>query len=234
MGRVTCVPLDGVSRRAALVSLLCLLGAVVAVGLLVPIPSPAEVRDWASAAGWAMPALFLLAYSVLAALPIPRTVFNLSAGLLLGEVWGVVVGMVATGVAGSLGFALARGLGRRWVARLLESGSVRAVDARLRSGGFAGVLSLRLIPAVPFAPVNYCCGLSTIAFRPYLAGTLVGSLPGTAAAVLLGDALTGTTPPALLIVYGCLAVAGGFGLYRALRRAHPELVSEPDDRQVRG
>lgn len=230
------------SRRATLVLLLGLLAAVVAVGVFVPLPSPAEVRDWAAAAGWATPALFFLAYSLLAALPIPRTVFNLSGGLLLGEVWGVVIGMAATGIAGSLGFALARGLGRRWVSPLLEVSAIRAVDARLRSGGFPGVLSLRLIPAVPFAPLNYCCGLSTIAFRPYLWGTLVGSLPGTTAAVVLGDALTGTTPPALLAIYGFLAVAGGFGLYRTLKHRHPELVadasepeaSEPHDRQVRG
>jgi uncharacterized membrane protein YdjX (TVP38/TMEM64 family) len=246
VGRVTSVPLASVSRRATLVCLLGLLAAVVAVGVLVPLPSPAEVRNWASAAGWAMPVLFFLGYSLLAALPVPRTVFNLSGGLLLGEVWGVAIGMAATGIAGSLGFALARGLGRRWVAPLLEIGAVRAVDARLRSGGFPGVLSLRLIPAVPFAPVNYCCGLSTIAFRPYLWGTLLGSLPGTTAAVVLGDALTGTTPPALLAIYGFLAVAGGVGLYLVLRRRHPELVadraersepsepSEPDDRQVRG
>ena len=234
MSRVTPVPLVGVSRRATLVALLGLVAAVVAAGFLVPLPSPAAVRDWASAAGWAMPVLFLLAYSVLAALPIPRTVFNLSAGLLLGEAWGVLIGMAGTAAAGSLGFFLARGLGRRWVAPLLERGALRAVDARLRSGGFAGVLSLRLIPVVPFAPVNYCCGLSTIAFRPYLFGTLVGSLPGTTAAVVLGDALTGTTPPELLAVYGFLAVAGGLGLYRALKQADPELISEPEQGQVRG
>ncbi|GGS20753.1 TVP38/TMEM64 family protein [Actinokineospora fastidiosa] len=216
--------MDGVSPRATLVSLFGVLAAVVAIGFLVPIPSPAAVRDWAAAAGWATPALFLLAYSVLAAFPIPRTVFNLSAGLLLGEALGVAVGMVATGVAGSLAFAAARRFGRRWTSPLLEHGAIKAVDARLRAGGFAGVVSLRLIPVVPFAPVNYCCGLSTIGYRPYLWGTLIGSLPGTAAAVVLGDALTGTTPPALLAVYGVLAVAGGIGLYRALKRVDPELV----------
>lgn len=204
----------------------CLLVVVVAVGFLVPLPGPAALRDWAAGAGWATPVLFLLAYSVLAAAPIPRTVFNLSAGLLLGELLGVAVAMVATGFAAMLGFFLTRRLGRRVMAPLLEHGAVRAVDARLRSGGFAGVVSLRLIPVVPFAPVNYCCGLSTIAWRPYLAGTLVGSLPGTAAAVVLGDALTGTTPPELLVVYGVLAVAGGLGLYRVLKRTHPEAVQE--------
>lgn len=216
-----------VSRRTALVLVLGALAAVVAVGALVPIPDPAQVRDWAAGAGWATPALFLLAYSVLAVAPIPRTVFNLSAGLLLGEAVGVGVALVATALAATMAFGLTRGVGRRWVGRHLRRGVVRAVDDRLSRGGAAGVISLRLIPMVPFAPLNYCCGLSTIGFRPYLVGTMVGSLPGTAAAVVLGDALTGTTPPALLAAYAALAVAGAVGLYVVLRRTHPDLV-EPE------
>ncbi|MGQ0840385.1 TVP38/TMEM64 family protein [Actinokineospora sp.] len=206
------------SGRTALIVALGLLAALVAASLLVSIPSPAEVRAWASAAGWATPVLFLLAYAVLTVAPIPRTVFSLSAGLLLGEAVGVVVAMVATGLSAALAFALARTLGRRWVERHLERTVVRAVNDRLSGGGTPGVISLRLIPMIPFAPLNYCCGLSAIRFRSYLVGTLIGSLPGTAAVVILGDALTGTTPPALLGVYAALAAAGGVGLYLVLHR----------------
>ncbi|GLZ37685.1 TVP38/TMEM64 family protein [Actinokineospora sp. NBRC 105648] len=201
--------------------LLGALVAVVAVGSLIPIPSPVEVRTWAAGAGWATPVLFLVLYALLTIPPIPRTVFNLSAGLLLGGPWGVVVSMAATAVAATVAFYLARGLGRRWIEPHLERGVVRAVNARLSTGGLAAVTSLRLVPMVPFAPMNYACGLSTINFRPYLLGTIIGSLPGTTAAVVLGDALTGTTPPALLAVYGVLAVIGAVGLVVVLRRNRP-------------
>ncbi len=214
----------GVSGRATLIVLAGLLAAFVAAGFLLPVPSPAEVRAWASGAGWATPALFLLAYSVVTIAPVPRTVFNLSAGLLLGEVLGVAVAMVATGIAAAAAFFLVRGLGRKWVEPHLERAAVRAVDARLSGGGLTGVISLRLIPMVPFAPMNYCCGLSTIGFRPFFTGTVVGSLPGTAAAVVLGDALTGTTPPALIAIYAVLAIGGGIGLLVVLRRTRPDLA----------
>jgi len=200
------------------------LAALVVAGSLVPIPSPAEVRAWASQAGWATPVLFFGVYTVCTVAPIPRSVFNLSAGLLLGEAIGVAVAMIATAAAAWIAFTLARGLGRRWIERHLERDAVRAVNARLSGGGTAGVVSLRLIPMIPFAPVNYCCGISAIGFRPFLVGTMVGSLPGTAAAVILGDALTGTTPPALLAVYAGLAVVGGAGLYVVLRVRKPETV----------
>ncbi|CRK60432.1 DedA family protein paralog [Alloactinosynnema sp. L-07] len=204
------------------------LGVLVAAGSIVPIPSPAEVRGWASAAGWATPVLFLAVYSVCTVAPIPRTVFNLSAGLLLGEVVGVAVAMLATALAAWFAFALARGLGRRWAEAHLERDAARAVNARLTGGGLAGVISLRLIPMIPFAAMNYCCGLSAIRFRPFLVGTVIGSLPGTAAVVILGDALTGTTPPALLAVYAGLALVGGIGLYVVLRVRKPDTKAAPE------
>ncbi|WP_228771590.1 TVP38/TMEM64 family protein [Actinokineospora iranica] len=212
------------SARATLITVTVLLAALVVAGALVPIPTPAEIRGWADGAGWATPVLFLLAYSVLTVAPIPRTVFNLSAGLLLGEFAGVLIAMIATALAATLTFALVRGLGRRWVQPHLERAALRAVNRRLSGGGLVGMISLRLIPVVPFAPVNYCCGLSTVAFRPFLLGTVIGSLPGTAAAVILGDALTGTTPPSLIAIYAALALLGGAGMVFVLRRTQPDLV----------
>ncbi|WP_372495269.1 TVP38/TMEM64 family protein [Actinokineospora globicatena] len=213
--------------RRALLLVSAAVIALVLVGSLIPIPSPVQVRLWADGLGWATPVLFLIGYSVLTVAPIPRTVFNLSAGLLLGGAAGFAVAMVATTIASTLAFSLARGLGRRWVEPHLERGVVRAVNARLAGGGVGAITTLRLVPMVPFAPMNYCCGLSTISLRPFLIGTFLGSLPGTAAAVFLGDALTGTTPPALLAVYAVLAVAGAIGFVLVMRRTRipePELV----------
>ncbi|WP_424183419.1 TVP38/TMEM64 family protein [Actinokineospora sp. G85] len=212
------------SGRRVLIVLVLALAALVVAGSLVPLPTPLEVRDWAMGLGWATPVLFLVAYSLLTVAPVPRTVFNLSIGLVLGEGWGILLAMLATGLAATIAFYLARGIGRRWLEKHLDHAAVRIVDQRIEAGGLAGMLSLRLIPMVPFFLTNYCSGLSVVRFRPYIVGTVVGSLPGTVAAVLLGDALTGTTPPALLAVYGVLALVGGVLMYVALKRARPAAV----------
>ena len=195
-----------------------LLAALVVAAFVVPVPSPAELRAWVTGAGVAAPLLMFAAYVAATLVPIPRTVFSLASGLLLGPVVGVAVALTATAVSALVSFALARSLGRRLVGRHLERERVRAVDERLSGGGWLAVASLRIIPAIPFLPTNYACGLSSVRARPYLAGTMIGSLPGTAAAVALGDTLTGTTPPALLAVYAVLAVAGAAGLWFAIRR----------------
>jgi uncharacterized membrane protein YdjX (TVP38/TMEM64 family) len=210
-----------------MISALALLVLLVAAAIVLPIPSPAELRSWASGHGPATTLLFLLAYSVLTVAPIPRTVFNLAAGLLLGDVAGILVAMVATTASSGLGFGLARVLGRDLVSRHLHRTSVRAVNQRLSGGGVLAIASLRLIPVVPFAPLNYCCGVSSIRLRPYLLGTALGSLPGTVAIVVLGDALTGNTPPALLGCYAVFAILGMIGLLRVIRMRLP-VATDPE------
>lgn len=199
-----------------------LLAALVVAAFVLPVPEPAQLRTWVSGAGAAAPVLLFFAYVVATLVPIPRTVFSLASGLLLGPVAGVPVALAATAVSALLSFALARSAGRRIVARHLTRARVRAVDERLTGGGWLAVASLRIIPAIPFLPTNYACGLSSVRARPYLAGTMIGSVPGTTAAVALGDALTGTTPPALLAVYAVCAVAGAAGLWFAIRRHRVE------------
>lgn len=162
-------------------------------------------------------------------IPIPRTVFNLAAGLLVGTAAGIAIGLVATTIAAGLSFGLARLLGRDLITRHLHRTSVRAVNDRLSDGGVLAITSLRLIPVVPFAPFSYLCGVSSVRLTPYLAGTLLGSVPGTVAVVVLGDVLTGDTPPALLACYGVFALAGAIGLVRVFRKRAPvEPVPEPE------
>ncbi|GAA5114079.1 TVP38/TMEM64 family protein [Haloechinothrix salitolerans] len=192
--------------------------ACVVLAFTAPIPSPTEVREMAVAAGPAAPLVFFCVYAVCVALPLPRTAFNLASGLLLGNVLGIGVALAATMASGALGYALARPVGTRLFHRHLDHDAVRAVDAKLTGGGVLGVASLRLIPVIPFAPMSYCCGLSSIPLRPYLLGTALGSVPGTAAVVVLGDALTGQTPPTLIACYAAFALIGGVGVYRIVRR----------------
>lgn len=196
----------------------CLLAACVVVAFLAPIPTPTEFRALAASAGPAMPLVVFGVYAVCAALPLPRTAFSLASGLLLGNALGIVVAVGATLTAASLGFLLARTLGADLLGRHSHRESIRAVDARISGGGVIGITSLRLIPVIPFAPLSYFCGVTSIRMHPYLLGTLLGSLPGTAAVVILGDALTGATPPALVAWYSAFALVGAVGVYWMVRR----------------
>lgn len=195
--------------RLLLVGLL-LLAVLIAVAVL-PVPGPLQMRTWAQSVGIAAPLLFLLGHTLVTMAPVPRTVFTLAAGLLFGPVLGVVLSLVATVLSAVLAFGVVRRLACGRVLSHLDHKVLRAVDARLCRRGWLPVALLRLIPAVPFAVLNYCSALSSIRFRHYLVGT-VGVVPGSVAVVVLGDALTGATSPALLAVSLAGTAIGVVGL----------------------
>lgn len=185
--------------------------AVVSAALLLPVPRPLEMREWAASVGPLAPLLFVLAQSVVTVAPVPRTVFTLAGGLLFGPVLGIAIALIGTTLSALLAFALVRGIGRELVAPHLDRGALRAVDTRLHRRGWLAVISMRLIPLIPFSVLNYCCAVSSIRLRHYLLGT-VGVVPGTIAVVLLGDALTGTTSPGLVAASVVCAAIGVVGL----------------------
>ncbi len=191
--------------------------AAVALVLLVRLPTAIQLRDWATSVGPWFPLAFLVAHVVLTVLPVPRTAFTLSAGLLFGPALGVAIAVTASTLSALIALRLVRALGWQ-VSGLVSHPRVEALDARLRARGWPAVLSLRLIPAVPFSVLNYAAGASAVRVLPYLAATFAGLLPGTAAVVILGDALTGHLDPLLLLVSMCTAAAGIAGLAYEARR----------------
>ncbi|MCF6385951.1 TVP38/TMEM64 family protein [Mycobacterium sp. MBM] len=195
---------------------------LVAVAILVPLPSAIQLRDWATAAGAWFPLAFFAAHVVMTVFPFPRTAFTLAAGLLFGPLLGVGIAVTASTLSAVLAVLAVRAAGWQ-LSRLTLHPRVGSLDARLRERGWVTVLSMRMIPAVPFAVLNYAAGASAVRLLPYTVATLVGVFPGTAAVVILGDALTGNISPLLFLVSACTAAVGLAGLVyeiRAHRRAH--------------
>lgn len=199
-----------VSRTRLLLTMLAV-AAVVTIVVLVPLPTAVQLRDWVTSVGPWVPLAFLAAHVVVTVLPFPRTAFTLAAGLLFGPALGVVIAVTASTLSALLALLGVRALGWQ-LTSLVSHPALESVDARLRARGWAAVLSLRLIPVVPFSVLNYAAGASSVRVLPYLLATLAGLLPGTAAVVILGDALTGHISPLLALVSLSTAAIGVAGL----------------------
>ncbi len=202
---------------------------VVAVALLVPLPTPVQLRDWAESVGPWFPLAFLMAHIVVTVIPVPRTAFTLAAGLLFGPVLGAAIAVIASTASAMIAMLLVRAAGWQ-LNRLVRHKSIDTVDERLRERGWLAIVSLRLIPAVPFSAINYAAGASTVRVVPYMLATLAGLLPGTAAVVVLGDALAGHPSPLLYLVSLCTAALGVAGLIVEIRhhRQHHRRKVVPD------
>ncbi len=189
---------------------------LVAVLLLVPRPGALQLRDWAGSVGPWFPLAFLTAHIVITVFPFPRTAFTLASGLLFGPWLGIAIAVAASTVSALLAVVLVRAAGWR-LHRLVPHPRVEALDARLGQRGWPTVMSMRLIPAVPFSVLNYAAGASAVRMLPYTGATLAGLLPGTAAVVVLGDALTNHVSPMLLLVSLFTASLGVTGLIYEIR-----------------
>ncbi|BBX73807.1 TVP38/TMEM64 family protein [Mycobacterium shinjukuense] len=207
--------------------------ALLAVALLVPLPTAVQLRDWATSVGPWFPVAFLLVHVVATVVPFPRTVFTVAAGLLFGPLGGVLIAVTASTASALIAMLLVRAAGWR-LNRLVRHRAVDRLDERLRERGWPTILSLRLIPAVPFAALNYGAGASGVRVLPYTLSTLGGLLPGTAAVVILGDALAGDGNPLLILASVCTGAVGLAGLFFEIRhhrrqhhRASPCEADEP-------
>lgn len=207
-------------RIAAIVGVLVILVAVV---LLVPLPSALQLRDWATSVGPWFPLAFLAAHVVVTVFPFPRTAFTLSAGLLFGPALGIGIALLASTLSAVIALFLVRAAGWQ-LTRLVSHPRIDALNDRLHRRSWPTVLSMRMIPAVPFSVLNYAAGTSSIRVLPYTLATIAGLLPGTAAIVLFGDALTGDVSPLLLLTSAGTAAVGVAGLcyeIRSHRRQRP-------------
>ena len=189
---------------------------LVAVAALVPLPTAMQLRDWATSVGPWFPLTFLVAHTVVTVFPFPRTAFTLASGLLFGPALGVAIAVVASSVSAVLALILMRAAG--WhLDRLVPHPRIRSLNSRLQRRGWPVVLAMRMIPAVPFSVLNYAAGASAVRIGPYTLATVIGLLPGTAAVVILGDALTGNISPALVLVSMGTAALGVAGLIYEVR-----------------
>jgi uncharacterized membrane protein YdjX (TVP38/TMEM64 family) len=192
-----------------------------------------DVRTAVKAAGLWAPLVFVLLQGMITVAPVPRTVFTVAAGVLFGGIGGVLLAVAGTSLAAAVAFWLVRLLGGRFVHRHADHRVMTWVRARLERSSLLAMVSLRLVPAVPFAAMNYASALAGVRFTPYLLGTVLGVLPGTIGIVVLGDAAVGGNPhPAMLLMSLISGAVGLTGTLIAARRPAvtpaAQVVPDPD------
>ncbi|MBW3619513.1 MAG: TVP38/TMEM64 family protein [Actinobacteria bacterium] len=194
-------------------------------------PDVQTIRGWTAAAGWIAPVVFVLLYAGLTVVLVPGSVLTLAAGLLFGAGIGSVVAVVGATIGATIAFVLARTAGRRAVERLI-SGRAARVDRWLGDRGLLSVVTLRIVPLVPFAISNYAAGLTAVRLRDFVIGTALGIVPGAVAYTVLGANVADPTDPAFVGAIAALvvlAVAGGVRLRTAGGDERRRVASQPSE-----
>ena len=121
--------------------------------------------------------------------PFPAELVAIANGMVFGPLLGIVVTWSGAMLGAVVAFALARLLGRPFVARLVDAKKWQHFDAWLARDGWRVLLLARLAPIVAFNLVNYAAGLTAINWWTFLWTTAIGILPATVTMVLVGDRL---------------------------------------------
>lgn len=182
-------------RLWPLALVLAALGLAYALGLHRALSFEALAARRASLAGFvaASPVLAVLAYVgiylLVVALSLPgAVVMTLAGGFLFGPWLGAAAAVVGAGLG-----ACALFLAARYALAAALAAKAGPLLGKVRDGlardGFWYLLSLRLIPVVPFWLVNLAPALAGMRLAPFAAATFLGIIPGTAVFAGIGAGL---------------------------------------------
>ena len=124
-------------------------------------------------------ALFILSYIAVTGLSLPGAVIlTLAGGFLFGAGFATLFVNLGATIGATLAFLTARYLLRDWVEQKFGVwlGPLQEGFAR---NAFSYLVTLRLIPLVPFFVVNLVSGLTRMSVGSYVAATALGIIPGS-------------------------------------------------------
>lgn len=216
-----------------LLTIFCIVVTAIGVYLIGGIDQQ-QLQAWLKQMGIWAPIIYIVLYTVGTILILPSTPLNLSGGALFGVWMGTLWTTVAAILAAVVAFAFTRTIGREFIAQKL-AGRWEAIDAEMRQGGLFYMFAIRLLPIIPYGIVNFAAGLTSIRFRDYFIGTMLGTVPGILPFVMMGSGLTalssGNVYPLVFALALIGALVGVATWYRRRRQSPQKALEEIEKKQ---
>jgi uncharacterized membrane protein YdjX (TVP38/TMEM64 family) len=154
---------------------------------------------WVNQHFWLALLSFIAIYILVAAMSLPgAAVLTLAGGALFGLLWGMLAVSFASSIGATLAFMASRFLFRDAI-RLKFADRLKTIEDGVAKDGAYYLLSLRLVPLVPFFVVNLLMGLTPIRTVVFYVVSQLGMLPGTLAYVFAGTQLASIQKPSDIV-----------------------------------
>ena len=193
--------------------------AVLAAGLSIPLilwhrelwqvfASREGLRDWVRGFGARAPLVYIAAQAFQVVIfAIPGEPVQIAGGMLFGGLLGTVFAVAGTVLGATVGFTLARLLGKPFVASFVSPARMAGIEKLLASGRALSVLFLLfLIPGIPKDVLCYVCGISPIRFPLFIAASTLARLPALIGSAIIGGAAA-TNKWGVVVILSASAVA---------------------------
>ncbi len=156
--------------------------------------------------------IFIVIYIAVTAISLPgAAVLTLAGGALFGLLWGSIAVSFASSIGATLAFLASRFMLRDAI-RAKFADRIKGIEEGVKKDGAIYLLSLRLVPLVPFFVVNLLMGLTPIRTATFYIVSQIGMLPGTLAFVFAGTqlakitSLKGILSPSLLAAFAVIGL----------------------------
>lgn len=188
--------------------------------------SYAEFAQLYAQSPWVVRGTYFVVYVAVAALSLPgAALLTLAGGAIFGLGWGLLIVSFASAIGATLSF---------WVARFVLRDMVQArfgkrlaeIDRGVQRDGALYLLSLRLIPVVPFFVINLAMGLTTMRAWTFYWVSQLGMLAGTAVFVNAGTQLASIQSLKDVVSPGLLGSFVLLGLFPLLAAKAMDLVKQ--------
>jgi uncharacterized membrane protein YdjX (TVP38/TMEM64 family) len=124
-----------------------------------------------------------LAFVALSLVLCPLVVLRLTTVLLFGPLLGPLLAIAGVALCALIGHAIGARLGADGLERLAPR-RVAQLRALADRRGLLAIAAMRLLPLGPFMVVNAAAGAARLRRRDFVAGTVLGLMPGLVAVVL--------------------------------------------------
>jgi len=140
------------------------------------------VSNWLVENYWG-PVFFISLYVVGPLLFFPAIILSLLGGFVFGPM-GILYTIIGSNASAMVAYSIGRFFGNG-IFKEGDTGVVQRYAQRIRQNSFQTVLIMHLI-FMPYGLVNYSGGFLQIGWKPFLAGTALGSGMATISIVMLG------------------------------------------------
>ncbi|MBC6477185.1 MAG: TVP38/TMEM64 family protein [Hormoscilla sp. GM7CHS1pb] len=182
----------------------------------------ARIQSYIEKAGIWSPIIYIVLYTIATLFVLPSTPLNMSGGAIFGFWLGTLWTLIAAVMAAVIAFVFTRTVGREFIANKL-AGRWEQIDIEVAQGGLFYIFAIRLQAIIPYAIVNFAAGLTSISFRDYLLGTILGTVPGILPFVMMGSGLQSLQRGNIVPLISALTLTGiligGSAWYRHRRQS---------------
>jgi len=164
-----------------------------------------SIKNWVSSFGALAPFIYVTMFSLVPLTLFPDSILAIAGGMAFGLLKGSIFTIIGALIGGTISFYISRLLGREIVEKIVR-GKGKWFEEGIENKGFLLILTLRLIPLVPFDIISYGAGLSKIKYSDFAFATLIGIIPGVLIFSNLGDKTLDVQSPQFIIAIGILII----------------------------